>query len=253
MIQIIDKVFNILDIISEGEKLQLKDIAERSGIKKTALSNILKSLADAKVIEKVDGNKYRIGSRLTPIAHPRMNKSKFIELAEEAAQVLTSKINEAVLISVLFEGDRYLAANSNASRSVTVEPDFNKRPSTFFYGTATGRILLAFSDNANLGLAIKKNGLPGSKWNNIHTLEELQKALEPIRTEKLCILPSEDNEAVSLAVPVFAADGRLAAALGVRMPSHRFTGEHKEAVLTGMQNAGERMGNAMKIFNVAPL
>lgn len=251
MIQIIEKVFNILDIISKEEKLQLKDIAEGTGIKKTALSNILKSLSEAGVIEKVDGNKYQIGPRLTPIISPRMNRNKLAELADETARLLAAEINEASLVSVLFEGERYLIANSNASRSVTVDANFNKRPT--ICNTATGRVLMAFADEDALARAIDKNGFPCERWDNIRSMPELKKAFEKIHRDKTAILFSGDGEAVSLAVPVFAANGRLAAALGVHMPSHRFAGEHKGAVLRGLKNAGERMSNALKIFEVMPL
>ena len=247
MIQIIDRVFKILEYISQNDKSQLKNIAEATGLKKSTLSNILRSLTDAGALNKVEGNKYQTGPRLEEIIKPRMNRGKLIDIADDIVQMFTEEVNESALVSVLYNGDRYIIANSSASRSVTVHYNFEKRPT--IYETATGRILLAFADINTRKQIISSRGLPHNKWNGIDSIKKLKEALAIIKRDQLEILVSEDGEAISIAAPAFFEDGTTAA-IGCQIPAHRFTGKYKINIEKKIKFFAGRMTDAIKLSGI---
>ena len=60
MIQVIDRVFNILEHLRDSQVLSLSCLAKRMGLNKSTLCNILKTMTDLGYVENDGSGNYRI-------------------------------------------------------------------------------------------------------------------------------------------------------------------------------------------------
>jgi len=102
-------------------------------------------------------------------------------------------VQKSTFLSFLsFNGERYTIAHAALEQSLMVNTSVLKR--TTFSGNATGRVLLAYLDNAMLKKIVKKEGIPGDEWENIHSYTELKKALGEIKKTKIAFKLTEDGQ-----------------------------------------------------------
>jgi len=245
MIQVIKRTFDIIKLLSEEKEMGLKDIAEKVGIKKTTACNILKTLVDLGYLKKGDNSSYLLGKGLASIASGDIEKNNILNVAEREIEKLSEKIKEAVLVAVLYKGERYTIAEAQFNQSVTVNTGiFEKTP---IYSTATGRLLLAYADERELKGIVNRIELLKNKWQGVNSLESLKKALNQIRSEKIVVKEADGGQVVGLGVPVFGVDKKVCAAVGVYLPTVRFQGNHKKEIISNLIAAGERMSYMLSL------
>ena len=70
MIQVIDRVFNILEHLRDSQVLSLSCLAKHMGLNKSTLCNILKTMTDLGYIENDGSGNYRISEKFKQLAQP---------------------------------------------------------------------------------------------------------------------------------------------------------------------------------------
>lgn len=239
MIKVLYKVDAILRLVADQESVPFTEIQRELGIHKATLSHILKTLCELGYIERtVEGNVV-IGSGLVSLVRARLARESLEALAQSVAQGLAETTRETVTIGQLRNGERYNLAKAVTKQTVSVDAQLEIRPSPF--DTATGRVLLAFSDSSEVDTVLAKKGLPGSKWAEVTDEESLQNELARIRDQGYAELIAANGEAQAIARPVLYPDGSIAAAIGLAIPSYRLEGEQGEKVRKALETAVTRM------------
>jgi len=246
MIQVIKRAFDIIELLSKEEKLNLKDIANKVDIKKTTTCNILKTLVDLGYIEK-KVNTYTFGSKLISITSNEIKKSSILHIAEDNVKQLTNQTKEAVVVAILYKGERYTIVQSSFNQSIIVNTNIFQKGS--IYDTATGRVLLAYLEEKELREIVNKKGIPKDEWPEVKSYKDLKNALLEIKKKKICFKITNDNQVQALAVPVFGPDGKVWASIGIYLPLSRFKGEHKKEIIKNLIFTGERMSYILSLAN----
>jgi DNA-binding IclR family transcriptional regulator len=246
MIQVIERMSEILEHLSEKEKLSLKELHLLTGLKKPTLYVILKTLISLGYIKKTQDKKYTFADKMYHLTYSYLRKNTILSVAQESAENLKSEIKEAVVVAILHNGERYIIAQASAEQSIIINTQMVKMQP--IYSFPTGRILLSFLSDKELKKIVDIHGLPGSEWNEIYSYRKLKSALAKIRKQRISYSLSKDRQVRFLAVPVLAPDGNILASIGVSLPSSRFRGKHKENIIKNLMSQGERMSYTISLL-----
>ena len=108
------------------------------------------------------------------------------------------------------------------------------------YDYPSGKILVAYCDEDELDLILKKHGFPGERWNNISDMAGLRPILEDIRNKEILKQRTEEATVTSYAIAVFMGD-KLLGSLGVYMPSFRETPEKEQIIIKELRKSAEEI------------
>jgi len=243
MIQVLGRLFTILEFLSHEEKATTSQISRAAGLKKTTASNILRTLAGLGYLEANELHEYHFSDRFMGLVEANMGRDALMRAAKRAASDLAERMGEAVVVAALRKDRYYAIAEALYERTVTVHSNvYSVRP---IYQSVTGRILLAFGVKEERNRVMKAAGSPGSDWPEAGTAAGLERVLRTIRRDRYTELRKADIYAVG--VPVFGVDGGLLCAIGLYMPLNRFHAARRRTMLAGLRQASAMMRRAMEV------
>lgn len=243
MIQVINRAFNIMEVIAQDKEKEwsLSEIADSLELNHGTCANILKTLVQRGYIEQVGAKK---GYRLGYMAYQLTNSSGYnIDLMNAAKTVMDGfrdEINETVILSIVKNDKRILLYEALSNHEVQVRTTIESSA----YRATTGRMILAHYSPKELNDFIEKVGLPleedwpeiSSKSELIHTLNETRKKTIEITWNK--------NHVVGLATPIFKKN-KIVASLGVYLPDIRFSKTEKNHIIKEMMKVTEIINKRM--------
>ncbi len=244
MIQVLDRAFAALTLLSQNE-MSLTELADALELQKTTLHNILKSLENLDAIARTDQGLYKLGPKLVQLTERQTKELTLHLIAQHGVDRLAGRIRQTVVVSVLRGAYRYHIANAAANPDVQVKANLSEKKSP--YNMCTGRILLAFLDDDELGEVVAARSMPGAEWPHVDSLEAMQSALGHIREEGITFDLTPDGRWRSMAVPVFGPDNENWAAMGVGMPDADFTGDNQQRVIEELKNASQFVTDSLNV------
>lgn len=243
-VQVLQRAFSILDLLALRDA-GLAELARETGLQKTTLHNILKTLVELGAVQRTADGRYALGPKIPELGEGEYRRTSLQPLAQRIAADLCSAVQETVVISVLRGAERYVLAYAVGPQELTVRIDLSTGKSP--YDATTGRVLLAFLPEAERRRIIEARGLPGDEWRAITTREELDAALDEIRRNEVALHLHVEQEIQTVAVPVFGPNGGAWASIGIRMPASRFLNGRREAILAGLREASSRMSDLLSL------
>lgn len=221
MIQVIQRVFDILSILREAGPLPLKTITERATLQKSTCHNILKSLAELDIVNCPKPGIYQIGRGLERLTGLSVRDEILAEKASIHVERLAKTCGETVILGILRDVTVKVLYAVEGGMEVVVRADAHRNGS--LYRWATGRLLLSHQPPAAISGIISRLGLPSIQdWPSVKgNRKNFLTQLAEIRGKE--ILERSEGKAglVSLACPILDSEGRVIAALGVSIPAYR--------------------------------
>ena len=239
MIQVLKRLDQVLDILALRGNQSLGDIHAQTDVKKTTLSNILKSLMELGYVSKENGG-YSLGNRVRVLCASSMKKESLIPLAQHITKEVAEKTREGCVCSI-FDGDQVLIIAKHVyQRNVTVSADVFDTFSP--YGTVSGRTLVAHLPAKERKQFLKDH--PGT-WGEAEKMGGVEKGLDNVKEEGFAMKTVGDDEVAAMAVPVYGKDGNVVAALGLNLPMLRFKGANKKRIIDELKKGAERMSGIL--------
>jgi DNA-binding IclR family transcriptional regulator len=214
-------------------------------LNKTTVAHLLGTLHQLCYVEKTSDGRYRIGPRVLELAQQRLRRGVLTELAESRALALAAELGGVVTVAGLAMGERYKLAKASGAAGPVLD-DASERKSNI-YDTATGRLLLAFADEAEREQALARHGLPGTHWPEVRDRNGLLRALEGICAAGVAAKASPGGSMESVAVPVRGPDGRVWAALGSAVESGLAKPGDRRRHVSRLRAAAEQMAAALRL------
>ncbi len=243
LVNSIKKAFDILDILIfediHNQGISLTKLSERTQIKTNTLHNILKTMIHCGYVEQNHNSHYMAGKRCKQIGiiNRFQITPELSEVLHSALYGLNTKTNEAVAFYVLVNGERINYINME-SRDI-IKVDYTMLEENSIYEYISGRILVAFCDEAELEKIVEKHGYPRQFWNHISNLEELKSEIAEIRKKGYLKSMSPDKKIANYAMPAFTKDGKLLGSIGVYLPAFRNDKDKARVILSELQQAAE--------------
>lgn len=244
MIKVLHKVDRILAAVARSDGIQPAELGRRLGLNKATLSHLLATLAALGYVRRV-GRAVHLGMRPRELAVAGERQRLLLGLAERCARSLSERLRELVTIGQLIDGERYNLAKAEYAQAVRVHAGLEQRPSP--YETATGRVLLAFSEERIVADVVARKGLPGAAWPEACDVPTLQALLAGIRAAGRAEMTSSSGDVYTVALPVRdPQSGALVASVGVGAPTYRCAAAAKQRLIAEVARAVREFENGLK-------
>ncbi|HEU5232739.1 MAG TPA: IclR family transcriptional regulator [Terriglobales bacterium] len=242
---VVTKVLHILETLHAAPSgLQLKDVAQLTGINKSTAYRFLAHLEHEGYVFRDSSGAYAIGVRLARLASGASYQTTLRKLSRPILQQLWRVTGETVNIAVL-DGREvlYLDVMESSHTFRLVSQVGMRRP---VYCTALGKAMLSFIPEEEQQYFFEGMSFERFTPHTIRGAVQLRKEFALIRQRGYSI----DNEEAYLgsrciAAPIFEASGKIAAALSVSGPTTRVTRERVPVVAAAAKSAATAISRTL--------
>ncbi len=248
MIQVLQRAAVVIEHLSRHGEAPLAELREVTGLKYITIYNIINTMVSLGWVAR-DGTLCRLGPVFTGIAHDESRKVGVAAIAEHYARPLAGRIEEGVAVAHFYKGELFTAVKVTVDREVMVSSSYFDTNS--IYGTASGRLLLAYADEAERKAIIGTKGSWRKEWPEPRSADELHTALDAIRDAGIAFRGAQDDAVHAMAVPIRGSDGSVIASLGCFAPAFRLTAARKTAIVQELRKTAGAMSQSLG-FTDAP-
>jgi IclR family transcriptional regulator, KDG regulon repressor len=236
--QIVDKIGSILDLFTfDKSEWGVTEISRELDIPKSSVSELMTSMALQGLVERIPPGRYRLGWRWFSVNQVLLDSNALIKEGRSILHEMAERHGESCHLSVFERSEAVLIEKAQASLTtqILMSKVGTKLP---LHASASGKLMLAFMQPADLEKAIPENGLMAYSPKTILSTEVLMRNIEGIRMTGVAV----DNEEFvlglsSIAAPVHNSHGKMIAALGFSMPAHRLAEQLEQFMLITKQCA----------------
>lgn len=219
----VDRALTLLAAFQAGDRtLTLGQLAERTGLYKSTVLRLLASLEHARLIQKREDGGYALGSEVARLHGVYAASFSLEQVVVPVLRALVAATGESAAYHVPQGEARLCLYRVDSPHPIR---DHIRAGDLLPAGRGTGgRVLSAFS-----GTKVADAGE--------------RKLLEHIRQQGYYAASGDRlADVAGVSAPVFRADGQLAAAVTLTMPTNRYTDAHIPAVLKAAQELSGRVG-----------
>jgi IclR family transcriptional regulator, KDG regulon repressor len=209
----LSKGLRLIEILARGDGSGISALAEKTGYTKSNVHRLLQTLCQLGWVRQIDRTDYRLSLKLWEIAQDWLLRFDLPRVAAPSLAKLAAATEETVHLAVLERGDVVFIATIETSKPVRIYvPKGSRAPA---YCTATGKAILAFLSDSDLGVV--QESLDGG------AARRLSIELERTRKRGYAINNAEWQDGVNgVAAPVFmGASNTVIASVGVFGPAIR--------------------------------
>jgi DNA-binding IclR family transcriptional regulator len=246
MLQTIQKAGELLALFDRDHtEWGVREAAEKLKMAKSSTHDLMTSLAKLGFLNKTDDNRYRLGWRLVTLSEVLLATTELRQEAHPVMEELAARYQETIHLAVLDDTKAVYVDKLEGRQAVRVElTSLGAR--LYAHCSALGKVLLAFSPQAEVKRIIRTAGLPRFTPNTITEEEDLQQALAKIRKQEYAydleeILP----DLCCVAAPIRNHTGKVIAAISMSIPAYRFRRsqtEYRDAVMRAGRAISKRLG-----------
>jgi DNA-binding IclR family transcriptional regulator len=229
-----------LDLLADHEELGTNELARRIGVNPSTASRLLATLEASRLVERVPGSgRYRLGLRLLELGNAALTRLDVREVARPHLEALVEETGETATLSAPGERDAVTVDFAQSGSSVQSVARLG-RPSVA-HATAAGKVLLAFA-----GVPLPSGPLERFTRRTVTDRVKLAAEVERVLRQGWAEAAGErETDLNALAAPVFGADGRLAAILGLQGPEGRFDRPARRSALEPLLGHAQAVSNGL--------
>jgi IclR family transcriptional regulator, KDG regulon repressor len=231
MIQVINRTFDILDLMSESNQvpLTLSHIADTLGLHRATCANILRTLVERGIVEKSSQPVgYRLGPSLFTLTGGVGYEEELVRVSESPLRELSSRIEETALLGVMRNDTRLILLSIEYSRELLVRPGERMA----LYESAMGRVMLAHLSESEIQRFVRRNGYPTKQVWEEGDRELFRSALAKMHETGYEI--RQTKHVTGIGMPI-VKDGRCVAGLGVALASVSWNPKRRKFILDEMR------------------
>lgn len=251
LVQSVQRALTIVEILGDHpEGLGLRGLADAAGLAPQTVQGLVRTLqAGHWVTQEAPGHPYRIGPSCARLARSWRGGDDLATRARPFVEALAGETGEYVLLATLQHGAVIRLLEIEGNRPLRVFPPAEVHSSP--HAMATGKVLLAFlRDPEQQEMLRKIHFQPPSRGRRAPVNEsELRRQLHRIRKQAFAECIEENGEGiVAVAVPVRSRNGTVIAALGISLPTLRYSPPFSETIRPRLQKATGEIENTLAFF-----
>lgn len=244
MVQVLDRVFAILEAIADSESgLKAAEVAKAVDLPWATSCRLLDDLEGKGLLLRGADNRYRMGLKMWEFGSAAVRSLGLNDAARPAMEELSATTGEAVNLGVL-AGDAIVYLDKIESRQAVrvYAPAEWRAP---LHCVALGKVLLAYRPKREIERCLPrvlKKHTPRTIDNRYAILEELD------RVRDLGYATNREEwhaEICGVACPIRDQDGEVFAGFGVSIPISRFTDQRIAYLVENLKKAAEKTTNAL--------
>ena len=240
-LEAVERALRVLDAFLDvpGEA-GTNEIARRTGINASTVSRLLSTMVAGGYVEHVpESGRYRLGPHLIRLANHMMSSLDLRTLARPHLAALEEATGETATLSIAGEREA-VTVDFVASRQSVASVARVGRPSVA-HATATGKVMLAFGP-----APLPDGDLERYTDRTLVERKALRNEVAQVRDQGWAQAVKErETDLNAIAAPVYGANGRLAAILGVQGPAGRFGRKKREAALPPLLERADALSRSL--------
>lgn len=247
--QSVIKAFKLLDAFTnEKDSWGVRELALKSGYNKSTTYRLLSTLTSLNVIHQNENEKYRLGSKLYELGN-RVPIFKTIKKATNTPIKNTAlEIQETVLLSILKENQVFHINKADSLHGLKINTSIGSYQP--IHATASGKLLLAFSDTNQQNIVLKNITLKKLTANTITDKKLLNDELKKVKIQEYA-LDIEEIELglVCIAIPIRNKNKKVIACISASGPLSRFKMENVSDYIKTLQKGVIEIEESLHDFN----
>lgn len=216
-LQILERAIAVLfGFGGDAPQQSLDDMAVRTGINKTSLVRILRTLEPAGFLIRTD-ERYRLGPRVLNLAKAYLSTLSFHKTAQPYMESLARAFRQTVSAAVLDGPDVVYVAIEHAQRELGIQGEIGGRHPV--HATALGKVLLSGVPQAEQRSILESRPLERLTHRTLVDVDELLAVVDRVAAQGFAIDDEERGIGIRcVAAPIRDFNGRLVAAMSVSGP-----------------------------------
>lgn len=205
---------NILDLFEEHAELSFQEIIELSGIPKTSVYRMLKSLEEMAFLEKGEDAKYRLGLIFLKYGHLVSNRIDIRQIAYPLMEKLHNDVKEAINLTIRQEDEAVYIEKLDTQQKVRLYTAVGRRSP--LYAGACSRVILSFLTDEEVEKYLSSVELTSFAKGTITDEKVLHEKIEQARAKGYTVSHSElENYTAAIAAPIFDHKGEVIAGISI--------------------------------------
>ena len=238
MIQVIERVFTILEELNLDGEVSLESLAKLTGLNRGTLCNILRTLIELGYVVRSRSSHYELTSRFRELVNGIHFSENEKALFRQTVESLAESTGESGVLAII-RGDRVAVVTQAQHPRVLMLNTVEIYAALSLYHSVSGRILVSYMDRDARTALCSRTGFPGAEWDDIESSQELEKACSKIRRDKISIMKNPEQGIIAFAVPVFWND--VAMSLGLTMPISRCQPDARKRIIEQLKSHADRL------------
>jgi IclR family acetate operon transcriptional repressor len=236
----LDRAFDVLGVLQTAKQpLRLSEVARHSTLHVATAQRILNVLVDRGYAARTNDT-YTAGPAALAVAHAFMVTNPLSLLAQTTLQQLAASTGYTASLYVRVENSRVLIARVESEHPLSYVLPVGERLPLYLGGA--GKTILAELAPENEKILPASADITLASGKTV-TKVELLAQLDKIRSDGHAVSVSERNYGVaSITAPVRAADGTLAAVIGITGSSEALTDAHIAHLIPEVRRAAATLG-----------
>lgn len=213
--QSVDNALRLLDCFIEKEEWGVSELSRELGLGKASVSRLIGALENKKFLTKDSGTgKYRLGLRLMLFGSLCKDRNEVARAFAPSMRALAEKYQATAHLSCISGSDILILNKISAGPMVYMNSRIGGTLSP--YASASGKCLLAFSDDERAELCLKNVRITAFTDTTVKSADELRDRLIKIRLDGYAVDDEETNAGLfCIAVPVLDLNRRPLAAVSL--------------------------------------
>lgn len=232
------RILKLLGRSTDGYKVA--DIARELKIPVTTTLRIMSTLSLEGLARKVD-TRFELGPVLIQLGNAALSGTEIRELAQPVLLKLTQTTDETAHLAIPCDGRSLIVAVQDSPHPLRAasRPGFLAE----LHCSSTGKTFLSFLHYDRLAELYPPSAKPTKRTPHTRTtFAEIRREIDATRKRGFSLDDEEFNPGVRcVAAPVFASDGKVAAAIGITAATVRFTKERIPEMAAHVMNAAREL------------
>ena len=241
-VRAVEHALDVLDCMGTvGRPLGVTDIARRTGLSKATVHHLLATLVARRYVMKDPYTSlYRLGWALYELGSSVVRDVEFTRAARPFLDRLAAETGEAVLLGILDDDAVLYLDRGESPVGLSMVANAGRRGP--LHATASGKVLLAFTSDAQLVERVL--GTPLAKFTDATVVDSaaLRRELAAVRKQGYAVCRQEREVGLcSLAVPLRNYTGLVVGSLALAESAERFNDRSIKGFLKHLQAAAHQI------------
>lgn len=225
----------------QNPQMTISQLSVRTGLSRAAVRRCLYTLTKLGFAGAEDGSRYSLRPRMLTLSHTYTASNTLSSAAQPILERMSAALRESFSVATLDGEDIVYVARTTVNRVMAVDLHIGSRLPA--YCTSMGRILLAYLPPEQLEAYFARVNLVPHTTRTVTSIEKLRMLLRNVRRNGYALCDQEYEVGLrSLAVPVFAPNGRAVATINLSGSAPRLsTLEMQTRFLPHLRNAANEL------------
>ncbi|EAX46570.1 transcriptional regulator, IclR family [Thermosinus carboxydivorans Nor1] len=226
----VDRALELLLILGRHpHAMGVTELSKILGVQKSTVHSLLQTMLARGFVQQTDNGRYSLGMRLIHLGEICAERLDIRTAARQIMVELANETKEIALLAVLARDELVIVDKVEPQRPFLIIPKFDF--SMAIHSTAVGKVLLAHAPD-EIYEAILARGIERFTQFTLTDPEALRRELIKVREQGYALGCNETIEGITcIAVPIYNAGGKVAAALSISSASSMLGADRYEAII----------------------